>query len=224
MLLPRSAAEEICALSNGEEDSLTGVWNLDIMFKSAIGIRENLSAVLENYGYQSTEAGTKNYLVIGVNWGYTGDRISNGIDPVPFITIVVILLLIIFTGYLIIYNIFQISVTNDIRFYGLLKTIGTTGKQLKRIVRQQALMLSLMGVPLGLILGFVIGNKLTPIIMAQLSYKENQSKYLMLLGQFLYVAVLMSLLMLYFRFSARQCTAISAQYSLCTYCSHCSSS
>ncbi len=104
VLLPRSAAEEICALSNGEEDSLTGVWNLDIMFKSAIGIRENLSAVLENYGYQSTEAGTKNYLVIGVNWGYTGDRISNGIDPVPFITIVVILLLIIFTGYLIIYN------------------------------------------------------------------------------------------------------------------------
>ena len=36
------------------------------------------------------------------------------------------LLLIIFTGYLIIYNVFQISVTNDIRFYGLLKTIGTT--------------------------------------------------------------------------------------------------
>ncbi len=37
-------------------------------------------------------------------------------------------------------------------------------------------------------------------MMAQLSYKENQSKYLMLLGQFLYVAVLMSLLLLYFRF------------------------
>ena len=30
------------------------------------------------------------------------------------------------TGYLIIYNIFQISVISDIRFYGLLKTIGTT--------------------------------------------------------------------------------------------------
>lgn len=28
----------------------------------------------------------------------------------------------IFTGYLIIYNIFQISVSEDIRFYGLLKT------------------------------------------------------------------------------------------------------
>ena len=37
-------------------------------------------------------------------------------------------------------------------------------------------------------------------MMAQLNSKENQSMYLMLLGQFLYVAVLMSLLMLYFYF------------------------
>lgn len=173
VLLPRSAAEEICALSNGEEDSLTGVWNLDIMFKSAIGIRENLSAVLGNYGYQSAEAWAENYLIIGVNWGYTGDRISNGIDPVPFITIVVILLLIIFTGYLIIYNIFQISVTNDIRFYGLLKTIGATGRQIKRMIRQQALLLSLAGIPIGLLLGFITGNILAPVIMAYLNYKNT---------------------------------------------------
>ena len=173
VLLPRSAAGEICALSNGEQDSLTGVWNLDIMFKSAVGIRENLSAVLENYGYQSTEAGAENYLIIGVNWGYTGDRIANGLDPVTFTAIVVILLLIIFTGYLIIYNVFQISVTNDIRFYGLLKTIGTTGRQIKRMIRQQALLLSLVGIPTGLLLGFAAGNILTPVIMAYLNYKNT---------------------------------------------------
>ncbi|MDE7261547.1 MAG: ABC transporter permease [Oscillospiraceae bacterium] len=172
VLLPRSAAEEICALSNGEQDSLTGVWNLDVMFKNAIGIRENLTAVLEHYGYQSTAAGAGNPMYIGVNWGYTGDRLSNGFDPTTFTTVAVILLLIIFTGYLIIYNVFQISVTNDIRFYGLLKTIGTTGKQIKRIIRQQALLLSLVGIPIGLLLGFAIGNGLTPVIMAQLNYKN----------------------------------------------------
>ena len=37
-------------------------------------------------------------------------------------------------------------------------------------------------------------------MMSQLSSRENQSKYLMLLGQFLYVAVLMSLLLVYFYF------------------------
>ena len=57
------------------------------------------------------------------------------------IAIAAFLLLVIFTGYLIIYNIFQISVAGDIRFYGLLKTIGTTPRQLKRIIRQQALLL-----------------------------------------------------------------------------------
>ncbi|MCI8916901.1 MAG: ABC transporter permease [Oscillospiraceae bacterium] len=172
VLLPRSAAEELCALSNGEQSSMTGKWNLDVMFQSAAGIRENLGAVLGNYGYQHTAAGAENYLDIGVNWGYTGGRISENFDPMTIAAIVVILLLIIFTGYLIIYNVFQISVTNDIRFYGLLKTIGTTGKQLKRVIRQQALLLSLVGIPAGLLLGFVIGNRLTPLIMAYLSYQN----------------------------------------------------
>ncbi len=172
VLLPRSAAEEICALSNGEQNSMTGKWNLNVMFHSAVGIRENLGTVLGNYGYQHAEPGAENYLDTGVNWGYTGERISGNFDPITFAAIAVLLLLIIFTGYLIIYNVFQISVTHDIRFYGLLKTIGTTGKQLKRVIRQQALLLSLVGIPVGLLLGFVIGNKLTPVIMAQLSYKN----------------------------------------------------
>ncbi len=172
VLLPRSAAEEICALSNGEQNSMTGVWDLEVMFQSAVGIRENLDKVLENYSDQYTEAGEENYWNVGVNWGYTGDRIAESFDPITFAAIVVILLLITFTGYLIIYNVFQISVTNDIRFYGLLKTIGTTGKQLKRLIRQQALLLSVAGIPGGLLLGFVIGNRLTPGIMAYLSYKN----------------------------------------------------
>ncbi|MFR6185802.1 MAG: ABC transporter permease [Lawsonibacter sp.] len=76
------------------------------------------------------------------------------------------LLLIGFTGYLIIYNVFQISVTNDIRFYGLLKTIGTTPRQLRRIIRHQALALSLAGIPLGLAAGWLVGGQLTPVVIA----------------------------------------------------------
>ena len=67
--------------------------------------------------------------------------------------------------YLIIYNIFQISVAGDIRFYGLLKTIGTTPRQLKRIIRQQALLLCLIGIPAGLLLGYGIGAVLVPVVL-----------------------------------------------------------
>ncbi len=172
VVLPLSAAEELCALSSGDPYSMTGKWNLDMMFKNAFHIKEDVLQVLENHGYQNEDPQAENYQKIGVNWGYSGAQLSNSFDISTLIAIVVLLLLIIFTGYLIIYNVFQISVTNDIRFYGLLKTIGTTGKQLKRIVRQQALLLSLVGIPIGLLLGFVIGNKLTPVIMAQLSYKN----------------------------------------------------
>nr|WP_325205455.1 ABC transporter permease [uncultured Oscillibacter sp.] len=172
VLLPRSAAEELGAQGSGDPYSMTGEWNLDMMFKSDLQIEENILQILENHGYQHDDPQGENYLKIGVNWGYSGAQLSNSFDNSTLIAIVVLLLLIIFTGYLIIYNVFQISVTNDIRFYGLLKTIGTTGKQLKRIVRQQALLLSLIGIPIGLLMGFVIGNKLTPVIMAQLSYKN----------------------------------------------------
>ncbi len=173
VLLPRSAAQELADLSGGGPMSMTGKWNLDVMFKNALNIRENLETVLEHHGYQNAEPGKDNYLKIGVSWAHTASRLTSSIDLETVLAIGAVLLLILFTGYLIIYNVFQISVTNDIRFYGLLKTIGTTGRQLKRIIRQQALLLSCIGIPLGLLLGFGTGNGLTPVIMAQLSYKNT---------------------------------------------------
>ncbi|WP_342488234.1 ABC transporter permease [Cytobacillus sp. FSL W7-1323] len=61
----------------------------------------------------------------------------------------VVILLIMFSGYLLIYNIFYLSISHDIRSYGLLKTIGTTAKQLQQIIRGQALSLSVIGIPIG---------------------------------------------------------------------------
>lgn len=97
----------------------------------------------------------------GINWAYA----SSNIDITATIVIIGVLLLIFLSGYLIIYNVFYISVSNDIRFYGLLKTIGTTNRQLKQVVRRQAMLLSLIGIPIGLVLGFFVGSGLFPIIM-----------------------------------------------------------
>ncbi len=77
-----------------------------------------------------------------------------------------VLILVAFTGYLVIYNIFQISVAGDIRYYGLLKTIGVTPKQLRRLIRQQALLLSVLGIPAGLLLGYGVGAAAVPITMS----------------------------------------------------------
>ena len=67
-----------------------------------------------------------------------------------------------FCGYLLIYNVFEIAVTNDIRQYGLLRTVGTTSQQIKRLVNRQALYLFLMGTPFGLLFGILLGRSILP--------------------------------------------------------------
>ncbi|BBF43985.1 ABC transporter, permease protein [Lachnospiraceae bacterium KM106-2] len=73
-------------------------------------------------------------------------------------------------GYLIIYNIFIIAVTNDIHEYGMLKAIGLTGKQLKKVVRGQVVILGGIGIPIGLFCGVEIGNFLALKWMGQSEY------------------------------------------------------
>ena len=172
VLIPESRVDAVlaeCGVDpNDPADGMTGVWNLDVMLKSgARHIERDLNQILADHGYQSETAGD-NYISTGVNWGYTGAQLSDDLDPMVVIAIAAMLLLIIFTGYLIIYNVFQISVAGDIRFYGLLKTIGTTPRQLRRIIRLQALALSAAGIPIGLVLGWLIGGQLTPVIVARL--------------------------------------------------------
>ena len=176
VLIPESRVEEILDETGTVipgKNKITGSWNMDVMLKNSFDIDEKLNTILASHGYQSEAAGEDNYIATGVNWGYTSEQLIEQMDFGTVIAIAAVLILIIFTGYLIIYNVFQISVAGDIRFYGLLKTIGTTSRQLKRIVKRQALLLSLIGIPIGLILGWLIGGRLTPIIVGQLDGIED---------------------------------------------------
>ncbi len=177
VLIPESRAEEIFhALNTQGNDGMTSFWSMSVMFSNSMNIADNMIQVLSNHGYQSEgkQDGSDNYIHIGVNWGYMGAQLSNKMGASSLVVVIPILLLIIFTGYLIIYNIFQISVVADIRFYGLLKTIGTTPKQIKSVIRQQAVLLCTGGIPFGLILGWLLGVKLTPVLLAQLNgMREN---------------------------------------------------
>lgn len=171
ILIPESRLNTVLAevgVTPPGSDSMTGSWNLDVMLRhGARSITADMEEILANHGYQSETAG-ENYISIGVNWGYTGAQLSDKLDPTVVAIIVGMLALILFTGYLIIYNVFQISVAGDIRFYGQLKTIGTTPRQLRRIILIQALLLSSVGIPVGLLLGWFLGGVLTPVITARL--------------------------------------------------------
>lgn len=141
--------------------------DLNVMMASSVNIRGQMEQVDTDLGYTWDERGAENNVRLGVNWGYASERALQNLDFETVVGIGAFLILVIFTGYLIIYNIFQISVTGDIRFYGLLKTIGTTPRQLKRIIRNQALGLCVVGIPAGLGLGWGVGALLVPVVMAR---------------------------------------------------------
>lgn len=171
LLIPKSRAEEIFSkLGTQGLDGMTGTYNMDVMLKSSAHITEDMMQIPENHGYQSeSRSEGDNFIPIGVNWGYIEADLAESMDAENIIAFGAIILLIIFTGYLIIYNVFRISVSNDIRHYGLLKTIGTTSRQIRRMIFIQALSLSAAGIPLGLILGYGIGAVLTPVVLSELN-------------------------------------------------------
>lgn len=160
------------AMADGMEMFRT---DLNVMMASSIDIRGQMEQVDTDLGYTWESYSDETSVRIGVNWGYTSSQLNESLDLQTVLSIIAFIVLVIFTGYLIIYNIFQISVTGDIRFYGLLKTIGVTPRQLRRIIRQQALFLCLVGIPAGLLLGYAVGAVLTPQVIKSTSLGEVSS-------------------------------------------------
>lgn len=164
-------SEEL-VLTDQDDFSLSGVINGEIMFDNTFRMGEKLNRVITESGFNPEDADAANYLESNVNWAYLSAGMTG--DPVTMAAMLAAALLIMLTGYLIIYNIFQISVLRDIRYYGLLKTIGTTGRQIRRMIHRQAAALSLTGIPAGLLLGFVTGSGLVPMVLARTYYADSQ--------------------------------------------------
>lgn len=163
-------------LSSTEE--MIGSVNADVNFSNSWNIESKLIKVITESGYSVDE------IDYGVNWAYTGG--SSSLDAGTVLGVIIIVLMIVFCGYLMISNVFLISVTKDVHFYGLLKTVGTTGKQIKTLIRRQAMRISFIGIPIGLLLGSIVGSMLVPFVLGILN--TNVVKVSIHLWVFLFAA------------------------------------
>lgn len=85
---------------------------------------------------------------------------------------VIVLGLIMFGSISLIYNAFSISVSERTKQFGLLSSLGATKKQLKKMVIFEALTVSTIGIPLGIVVGIggigitllLIGNKFASVM------------------------------------------------------------
>lgn len=67
------------------------------------------------------------------------------------------IVIIIVTSVFCIRNSFVISLTEKLHLYGMLSSIGATGKQRKKLIYGEALILGAVGIPLGILLGLLAG-------------------------------------------------------------------
>ena len=82
----------------------------------------------------------------------------------------IVCIIIVITSVFCIKNSFDISITEKIKQYGMLRSIGATKKQIKRNVYYEGTILGIIGIPLGIVLGLIASYIL--IIVSNIFLKE----------------------------------------------------
>lgn len=143
-----------------KDREIAGTYMADVVLKDKRHIQKQLQEFALSVGGEPEQMNADNYIACSQN------QVGNAmLQPGMMMSAIVFVLLFVVSGYLLIYNIFDISVMQDVRQYGLLRTIGTSTRQIKKIVNRQAIWLTLIGLPLGLIFGFLVSKMLLPIVM-----------------------------------------------------------
>lgn len=119
---------------------------------SKAAIQAELSALCGELGIEREQMQFSTYY-----FSLIEQRSSQYITVIAFISLIVAL-----ACTLVIYSLFYVSIARKINEYGKLRTIGTTGKQMKRIVFREGLTLSRIGIPIGIFAGTITGYILVP--------------------------------------------------------------
>ena len=139
--------------TGGTSSRIAGIHMAQITLHNDRNIEGTMDKILEDTGLTGLD--------YGVNLAY--DPEMNRMATQESLPMYLGMILVFVAGYLIIYNIFQISVTADVQFYGKLKTLGMTARQLRKLIYGQAGRLCLRGIPVGLFLGYLLGVVLVPV-------------------------------------------------------------
>ncbi len=136
-------------IEEGKKDiyiSLKNPWNCEEDFKELIGLDLN-SGEFANTDYVYSI----NYDLLKWEALNASDSTMKMIVAVSIVAVVIIMI----TSIYCIKNAFSISLTEKIKMYGMLSSVGATKKQIKRSVIQEGMILSLIGIPLGIIAGIL---------------------------------------------------------------------
>lgn len=165
----RDAHPEIFQYTYNEDREMAGTYFSDFTAVNSLKLQDKMNAWVYNVGGNPENIQAENYVYTAVN------TVTNAqIDRKTIQMGAVIVILFILCGYLLIYNVFDIAVMQEIRRYGLYRTIGMSKKQVKKLINCQAIWLSSIGIFLGMLIGFFTGKATLPIVMNTVS-KEYEN-------------------------------------------------
>lgn len=185
-------SDELAAIDNGskseasEADTTLTVYsrytqkalrNKDAVTADIIGVDEKLFAKANNSSVEMTAEESDRFLKEMENAKY--DIYMNGflisyecVFPIDgsfkalFTVAAVVALIIILTSVYCIKNSFNISITEKIRQYGMLASVGATRRQIKSSVKTEAAMLGVVGIPVGTMSGILASLVLVKVVNA----------------------------------------------------------
>lgn len=153
----------------------TGIFSKEYMINTRDMSKENFNVLLtvENAKHLSGEEIKLNAEEIGNDIGLSKANIIvnedyiNSQKPEMEIVIgaVVISLIIIVSSILVIYNIFYMSIVSKVQEFGKLRAIGASKKQIKAIIFKEGIYLAIIGIPIGVVLGYAIGEFIVSNLM-----------------------------------------------------------
>lgn len=182
-------SDELAAIDNGtksEADTTLTVYsrytqkalrNKDAVTADIIGVDEKLFAKANNSSVEMTAEESDRFLKEMENSKYdiymNGFLISyecvfpiDGTFKALFTVATVVALIIILTSVYCIKNSFNISITEKIRQYGMLASVGATRRQIKSSVKTEAAMLGVVGIPVGTMSGILASLILVKVVNA----------------------------------------------------------
>lgn len=182
-------SDELAAIDNGsksEADTTLTVYsrytqkalrNKDAVTADIIGVDEKLFAKANNSSVEMIAEESDRFLKEMENAKYdiyiNGFLISyecvfpiDGTFKALFTVAAVVALIIILTSVYCIKNSFNISITEKIRQYGMLASVGATRRQIKSSVKTEAAMLGVVGIPVGTMSGILASLILVKVVNA----------------------------------------------------------
>ena len=131
-----------------------------------IDFRQKLISQKEQDAFvESMKLGKQQRLFFTVDFAYSV-QILVGIIGLSLVTCL--------CAYLLIYNIMYLSVAGNIRYYGLLQTIGMTGRQVYRLIKRQLFIVGGIGLAGGVLLGSGVSFLVVPSVIKSLGIRMGR--------------------------------------------------